>query len=111
PDHRRAPGRPGHRRPHADRPARPGRRRQPAYLRPGRGPGPGPAVVRVHRGRLALPGRPAAVHRPRGGGLPVTAWLADILIVAGLAVMTLGVYGILRFPDVYPRLHAAGKAS
>jgi monovalent cation/proton antiporter MnhG/PhaG subunit len=38
----------------------------------------------------------------------MTAWLADALVVAGLAVMTLGVYGILRFPDVYTRLHAAG---
>jgi multicomponent Na+:H+ antiporter subunit G len=41
----------------------------------------------------------------------MTTWLADVLIVAGLAVMTLGVYGILRFPDVYTRLHASGKAS
>jgi multicomponent Na+:H+ antiporter subunit G len=41
----------------------------------------------------------------------MTAWIADALIVAGLAVMTLGVYGILRFPDVYTRLHASGKAS
>jgi multicomponent Na+:H+ antiporter subunit G len=41
----------------------------------------------------------------------VTAWIADVLVVAGLAVMTLGVYGILRFPDVYTRLHASGKAS
>ena len=41
----------------------------------------------------------------------MTAWFADVLVVAGLAVMTLGVYGILRFPDVYTRLHASGKAS
>jgi hypothetical protein len=41
----------------------------------------------------------------------VTAWIADILVLVGLAVMTLGVYGILRFPDVYTRLHASGKAS
>ena len=39
------------------------------------------------------------------------AWIADVLIVVGLAVMTLGVYGILRFPDVYTRLHASSKAS
>jgi multicomponent Na+:H+ antiporter subunit G len=41
----------------------------------------------------------------------MSAWVADVLILAGLTVMTLGVYGILRFPDVYTRLHASGKAS
>lgn len=33
---------------------------------------------------------------------------ADVLIVLGLAVMTLGVVGVLRFPDVYTQL-ASGK--
>jgi hypothetical protein len=28
----------------------------------------------------------------------MTAWIADVLIVPGLIVMTLGVYGIVRFP-------------
>jgi multicomponent Na+:H+ antiporter subunit G len=41
----------------------------------------------------------------------MSAWIADVLILVGLAVMTLGVYGIIRFPDVYTRLHASGKAS
>lgn len=41
----------------------------------------------------------------------MTTWIADVLVLVGLAVMTLGVYGILRFPDVYTRLHASGKAS
>jgi multicomponent Na+:H+ antiporter subunit G len=41
----------------------------------------------------------------------VSAWVADALVVLGLAVMTLGVYGILRLPDVYTRLHASGKAA
>ena len=41
----------------------------------------------------------------------MTAWIADVLVLVGLAVMTLGVFGILRFPDVYTRLHASGKAS
>ena len=40
----------------------------------------------------------------------MSAWIADALIVLGLAVMTLGVYGILRFPDVYTQLHASSKA-
>jgi multicomponent Na+:H+ antiporter subunit G len=41
----------------------------------------------------------------------MTAWLADVLIVLGLVVMTLGVYGIVRFPDVYTQLHASSKAA
>jgi len=41
----------------------------------------------------------------------MTAWIADVLIVLGLAVMTLGVYGIVRFPDVYTQLHASSKAA
>ncbi len=41
----------------------------------------------------------------------MTAWLADALIVVGLVVITLGVYGIVRFPDVYTQLHASSKAA
>jgi len=41
----------------------------------------------------------------------MTAWIADALIVLGLAVMTLGIYGIVRFPDVYTQLHASSKAA
>jgi multicomponent Na+:H+ antiporter subunit G len=41
----------------------------------------------------------------------MTAWVADALIVIGLVVMTLGVYGIVRFPDVYTQLHASSKAA
>ena len=37
--------------------------------------------------------------------------IADVLVVLGLAIMTLGVYGIVRFPDVYTQLHASGKAA
>ena len=37
--------------------------------------------------------------------LDVTSWVA---IVAGLAFMLIGTVGILRLPDVYTRLHAAG---
>lgn len=36
--------------------------------------------------------------------------LDDALILLGLAVMTIGVYGVVRFPDVYVRAHAASKA-
>ncbi len=39
----------------------------------------------------------------------VSAFLADALVVLGLAVMTVGVYGLIRLPDTYARLHAASK--
>ncbi len=38
-----------------------------------------------------------------------SAYLADALVVLGLAVMTVGVYGLIRLPDTYVRLHAASK--
>jgi monovalent cation/proton antiporter MnhG/PhaG subunit len=34
-----------------------------------------------------------------------------VLIVLDLIVMTLGVYGIVRFPDVYMQLHASSMAA
>lgn len=37
--------------------------------------------------------------------------VSDILIVAGLAIMTLSVYGLVRLPDVYTQQHAASKAA
>lgn len=37
-------------------------------------------------------------------------WLADILVVMGVLIMTLGVIGIIRMPDVYTKMHAASKA-
>ena len=40
----------------------------------------------------------------------MTAWIDDVLIVLGLIVMTLGVYGSVRFPDAYTQLHASSKA-
>ena len=36
-------------------------------------------------------------------------WIAGILVVTGLFFFAVGVLGILRFPDFYTRLHAAGK--
>ena len=36
--------------------------------------------------------------------------MADVLVLLGVLVMTLGVYGMVRLPDAYTRLHAAGKA-
>jgi multicomponent Na+:H+ antiporter subunit G len=37
-------------------------------------------------------------------------WLADALVILGVLVMTIGVYGVVRMPDTYTRLHAASKA-
>lgn len=37
-------------------------------------------------------------------------YLADALVVLGVVIMTLGVIGIVRMPDVYTKMHAASKA-
>jgi len=37
-------------------------------------------------------------------------WLAAELIAAGILFFAFGVLGLLRFPDFYTRLHAAGKS-
>lgn len=37
-------------------------------------------------------------------------YLADVLVVFGVFVMTVGAYGVIRMPDTYTRLHAASKA-
>jgi len=40
----------------------------------------------------------------------VTNLIADLLLLLGLALLTIGVYGTVRLPDVYTQLHAASKA-
>jgi multicomponent Na+:H+ antiporter subunit G len=40
----------------------------------------------------------------------VIPWLADALVVLGVFIMTIGVFGVIRMPDTYTRLHAASKA-
>lgn len=37
--------------------------------------------------------------------------IANGLVVLGLLVMTIGVYGVVKLPDVYTKLHAASKAA
>jgi multicomponent Na+:H+ antiporter subunit G len=37
-------------------------------------------------------------------------WLADGFILLGVAVMTLGVFGVYRMPDIFTQLHAASKS-
>ena len=36
-------------------------------------------------------------------------FMADALVLFGVLVMTLGVYGVVRMPDAYTRQHAASK--
>jgi len=36
-------------------------------------------------------------------------WVADALVVFGLAIMSIAVYGMVWLPDIYTRLHAASK--
>ena len=38
-------------------------------------------------------------------------YLADALVILGVFVMTIGVYGVIRMPDAYTKLHAASKAA
>lgn len=40
----------------------------------------------------------------------MTAIVAGLLTVLGLVILTIGVYGVVRLPDVYTQLHAASKA-
>ena len=39
----------------------------------------------------------------------VIPWAADALVALGILVMTMGVYGVVRMPDTYTRLHVASK--
>jgi multicomponent Na+:H+ antiporter subunit G len=39
------------------------------------------------------------------------ALAADALVIFGLVIVTVGVYGVLRLPDVFTQLHAASKAA
>ena len=40
----------------------------------------------------------------------VASYLADALVVVGVLVMTVGVYGAIRMPDTYTKLHSMSKA-
>jgi multicomponent Na+:H+ antiporter subunit G len=37
-------------------------------------------------------------------------FVADSLVILGVFVMTIGVYGVIRMPDAYTKLHATSKA-
>lgn len=36
-------------------------------------------------------------------------WIADALVIIGVFGMTVGIYGMIRMPDVYNKLHASSK--
>ena len=40
----------------------------------------------------------------------ILPWIADFLVIFGTFIVTIGVYGIIRMPDTFTRLHAASKA-
>lgn len=40
----------------------------------------------------------------------VLAIAADVLVIVGAIVITIGVYGLFRMPDVYTQMHSASKA-
>jgi multicomponent Na+:H+ antiporter subunit G len=40
----------------------------------------------------------------------VAPYLADALVALGVLVMTIGVYGAIRMPDTYTKLHSMSKA-
>jgi multicomponent Na+:H+ antiporter subunit G len=42
--------------------------------------------------------------------MSATDWLGAAFIAAGTVFFVAGTVGLLRFPDVYARLHALGKA-
>jgi multicomponent Na+:H+ antiporter subunit G len=39
----------------------------------------------------------------------IVALLADALVILGVAIMTISVYGAFRMPDIYTRLHGTSK--
>lgn len=38
-------------------------------------------------------------------------WVADALVIVGLLILSIAIYGMVRMPDLYTRLHAASKAA
>lgn len=40
---------------------------------------------------------------------PALAWTSNVLLLAGAGFLFAGTVGLLRFPDVYTRLHALAK--
>ncbi len=43
--------------------------------------------------------------------LSLLPWAADALILLGIAIMSIGIYGMIWMPDLYTSLHAASKSA
>lgn len=43
--------------------------------------------------------------------MTISEIIGTVLILVGLLFYLAGVFGLIRFPDVYSRIHAAGKVS
>lgn len=41
----------------------------------------------------------------------VLPWIADGLILLGMLILSIAIYGMVWMPDLYTRLHAASKAA
>lgn len=41
---------------------------------------------------------------------PILPWISGVLLIVGAFFYATGTLGLLRFPDVYSRLHALAKA-
>lgn len=41
----------------------------------------------------------------------VIFWISDTLVILGLVILSLAIYGMFWLPDIYTRLHAASKAA
>ncbi len=40
----------------------------------------------------------------------MTLYFADVLVLSGLFALTVGVYGVIRMPNTFLKLHASSKA-
>ena len=40
----------------------------------------------------------------------MNAWIYDALVILGVTVMTLGMVGLFRMPDIYTKSHGASKS-
>ena len=39
------------------------------------------------------------------------SWISDGLVLLSMLIMSIAVYGMFKLPDVYTRIHAAGKGA
>ncbi|NOK78263.1 MAG: monovalent cation/H(+) antiporter subunit G [Chloroflexi bacterium AL-N5] len=39
------------------------------------------------------------------------SWVSDALVLLSMIIMSIAIYGMFKLPDVYTRIHAAGKGA